>query len=584
MNNEFDNTDPVNHTEPENTNTDKENVPKDSGSGENSSFYHYTYEKGSNVTGTADSGQNSQSTDNTYRQTAGQPYSGAEGQAFQQNNSQSYQQSAGNTYQYSGGPQGNGNGQGYGGYGNYQSYYQQEPPKPEKPKKEKQPHKRGLGYKIAVAACLALVFGVVGGAAFQATNYFGSKITGQDAVTASGKNKIETAKGVDNGASVKDTQGSAAGTEAESKGVNASSGSSDGVAAVAKNSMPSIVAITNKSVKEVQDLFFGTTQREAVSSGSGVIIDQNDSELLIATNNHVVDGAEELSVYFTVDVEDPESSVVQAQVKGTDPDHDLAVVAVNLADIPEDVKEQIKIATLGDSDALEVGQQAIAIGNALGYGQSLTAGYISALDREVTVDDITNSMIQTDAAINFGNSGGALLNIKGELIGINSVKAAASGVEGMGYAIPINTAKPILDELMNRTTRSKVEEEEKGYMGITPQNVSEEAKQVYNMPSGAFVYQVTEGSPAEQVGIHKGDIITKVDGVSVGSATDLLERMKYYKIGETIDVVVATADNGEYIERTVSITLGERPETAASSDEGQQQRQLPDNSGGIFQR
>ena len=289
-------------------------------------------------------------------------------------------------------------------------------------------------------------------------------------------------------------------------------------------------------------------------------------------------------MYFTVDVDDPESSVVQAQVKGTDPDHDLAVVAVNLSDIPADVKEQIKIATLGDSDSLEVGQQAIAIGNALGYGQSLTAGYISALNREVTVDNITNSMIQTDAAINFGNSGGALLNIKGELIGINSVKAAASGVEGMGYAIPINTAKPILDELMNRTTRSKVTEEEKGYMGISPYDVSAEARQVYNMPSGAFVYEVTEGTPAEKAGIHKGDIIIKVDGVNVASASDLLERMKYYKVGETIDVVVATADNGEYIERTVTITLGEKPEAASSSGEGQQQGQLPERSDGIFQR
>lgn len=568
MNNEFDNTDPVNHTEPENTSTERETVPQEQGSSENSSFYHYTYEKGSNATGTGNFGN--------------QPYSSTGSQSYQQNDNQSGQQSSGNTYRYSDGSQGNG--QGYGGYGNYQGYYQQEPPKPKKEKKEKQPHKRGLGRKIAVAACLALVFGVVGGAAFQATNYFGAKITGQDTVTAAGKNKIETAKGIDSGISSKEMQGSASGTEAESKEVNAVSGSSDGVAAVARNSMPSIVAITNKSVKEVQDLFFGTTQREALSSGSGVIIDQNDSELLIATNNHVVDGAEELSVYFTVDVDDPESSVVQAQVKGTDPDHDLAVVAVNLSDIPADVKEQIKIATLGDSDSLEVGQQAIAIGNALGYGQSLTAGYISALNREVTVDNITNSMIQTDAAINFGNSGGALLNIKGELIGINSVKAAASGVEGMGYAIPINTAKPILDELMNRTTRSKVTEEEKGYMGISPYDVSAEARQVYNMPSGAFVYEVTEGTPAEKAGIHKGDIIIKVDGVNVASASDLLERMKYYKVGETIDVVVATADNGEYIERTVTITLGEKPEAASSSGEGQQQGQLPERSDGIFQR
>ena len=212
-----------------------------------------------------------------------------------------------------------------------------------------------------------------------------------------------------------------------------------------------------------------------------------------------------------------------------------------------------------------VGQQVVAIGNALGYGQSVTVGYVSALNREVTVDEITNNLIQTDAAINFGNSGGALLNTAGQLIGINSVKAAASGVEGMGYAIPMSTAQPVLDDLMNRTTRTKVEETEKGYLGVVPRDVSIEAKEVYNMPAGAFIYEVTEDSPAAAAGIKKGDIITKVDGQTISSRAELFSRMDYYTVGETLEVVVATAQDGEYEERTVSVTLGEKPEGATTA-------------------
>lgn len=355
-----------------------------------------------------------------------------------------------------------------------------------------------------------------------------------------------------------------------------STGGTTDIAAVVKNTKPSIVAITNRGVQEVQSLFFGTTQRDTESSGSGVIVAQTDRELLIATNNHVVDGAKSLSVCFTVDVENKEDLIVEAVVKGKDPNHDLAVVAVNLEDISAEVKSKIKVAATGDSDALAEGQQVIAIGNALGYGQSTTVGYVSALDREVTLEStdgttITNNLIQTDAAINFGNSGGALLNTKGELIGINSAKTAATGVEGMGYAIPINTAKPILEELMNRKTRTKVEDDERGYMGIVPQNVTQEARQIYNMPAGAFVYSVTEGSPAEAAGVHKGDIITEFDGLTIVSATDLLERMSYYKIGEEVEVVVQTQQGGEYVERTVTMTLGERPEDVAAPQTPQQE-------------
>ena len=222
---------------------------------------------------------------------------------------------------------------------------------------------------------------------------------------------------------------------------------------------------------------------------------------------------------------------------------------------------------MGDSDALKIGNRVIAIGNALGYGQSLTVGYVSALNREVTIDNVSNNMIQTDAAINFGNSGGALLDMNGNLIGINSAKAADAGVEGMGYAIPINTASPILDELMNRTTREKVSDsEELGFLGVDPRDVSEEARQIYNLPAGAFVYSVVEGSPAEKAGIKKGDIITKLDGITISSRDELFSRMEYYKAGESIDVVVKTAEGGEYVENTISVTLAKKSDFSSSTD------------------
>ncbi|MDO4454142.1 MAG: trypsin-like peptidase domain-containing protein [Eubacteriales bacterium] len=354
------------------------------------------------------------------------------------------------------------------------------------------------------------------------------------------------------------------------------SGQMNDVSAVVEKVMPSVVAITNKSTQEIKDYFYGTRIYEEESSGSGIIISKNETELLIGTNNHVVENATTLNVCFSVETEDPEDAIVSAVVKGTDSQHDLAVIAVNLEDIPEEVLDQIEIAEFGSSEDIAVGEPAVAVGNALGYGQSVTLGIISALDREVTVQDgdnfITNNMIQTDAAINFGNSGGALVNAKGEVIGINSVKTASSGVEGMGYAIPIDTAKPIFEELMNRTTRTIVETEEQGFMGLTPVDVTAEAKQLYNMPSGAFVYDVIKGSAAEEAGIVKGDIITKVDGMAISSKDELLERMQYYKAGETIDVVLQSAQGSEYVERTVSVTLGERPEDETASAEPEENK------------
>ena len=329
-----------------------------------------------------------------------------------------------------------------------------------------------------------------------------------------------------------------------------------GVADIAENAMPMIVAISNKSVQEVRGYFRGQTfQYESESCGSGIIVGENEEELLICTNNHVVEDASELTVSFT------DESSYEAQIKGTDPSNDLAVVAVKLDDIDKDTLNTIKIAQMGDSDELRVGEQVVAIGNALGYGQSVTTGIVSAMDRSITVSDsyenVTyENLIQTDAAINPGNSGGALLNMKGELIGINSAKASSSGVEGMGYAIPITKAQPILETLMTKETRSKVDESEAAYMGISGEGVSSEVTQLYSVPAGVYVSQVAEGSPAEEAGLRKGDIITAFDDVSVTSMEGLRDRLQYYRGGETVEMTIQTAESGAYTEKTISITLG----------------------------
>ena len=256
-----------------------------------------------------------------------------------------------------------------------------------------------------------------------------------------------------------------------------------------------------------------------------------------------------------VNVED----AVSAKIKGTDESNDLAVVAVQKSDIPEDTLSQIKIAQLGNSDDLQVGEQVVAIGNALGYGQSVTSGWISALNRNISTDDGTSSgLIQTDAAINPGNSGGALLNMQGEVIGINSAKYADSAVEGMGYAIPISKAQPILEELMNRQTRDKVESENAAYLGVVTADLSTEAVQMYDMPEGAFVIRVEKNSAAGKAGVQKGDIIVSFDGQTVSGKDDLESKLAYYASGETVDVVVSRADNGEYVQKTISVTLGSK--------------------------
>lgn len=419
--------------------------------------------------------------------------------------------------------------------------------------------------KAGTTIALAVIFGLVAAVVFQAANFAADRFlnTGKSSV------QIKTTDSVDLQETASD----------DSTADKVLSDSENGtVAAVAQASMPSVVAITTVSVQEIPSFFgYSSRQYKSASTGSGIIVGDNDDELLIATNNHVVDGATTLSVCFIGDdmanaetetvnagdngdlnVED----AVSAKIKGTDADNDLAVVAVKKSDIPEDTLNQIKIAQIGSSDDLAVGQQVVAIGNALGYGQSVTSGWISALNRTISTDDGTNStgLIQTDAAINPGNSGGALLNMKGELIGINSAKYADSAVEGMGYAIPISKAKPILEELMNRETREKVDSSKKGYLGVSLASLTTEAIEMYNMPTGAFVRSVEDDSPAQEAGICKGDIIVKFDGQKVSDGDDLLDKLQYYKSGEKIEAVIARATNGEYEENTIELTLGTRPD------------------------
>ena len=419
--------------------------------------------------------------------------------------------------------------------------------------------------KAGATIALAVIFGLVAAVVFQAANFAADRFlnTGKSSV------QIKTTDSVDLQETASD----------DSTADKVLSDSENGtVAAVAQASMPSVVAITTVSVQEIPSFFgYSSHQYKSASTGSGIIVGDNDDELLIATNNHVVDGATTLSVCFIGDdVANAETETVNAgdngdlnvedavsaKIKGTDADNDLAVVAVKKSDVPEDTLNQIKIAQIGSSDDLAVGQQVVAIGNALGYGQSVTSGWISALNRTISTDDGTNStgLIQTDAAINPGNSGGALLNMKGELIGINSAKYADSAVEGMGYAIPISKAKPILEELMNRETREKVDSSKKGYLGVSLANLTTEAIEMYNMPTGAFVRSVEDDSPAQEAGICKGDIIVKFDGQKVSDGDDLLDKLQYYKSGEKIEAVIARATNGEYEENTIELTLGTRPD------------------------
>ena len=455
----------------------------------------------------------------------------------------------------------------------------------------------GQGRKFGTVVATAVVFGLVASAVFQGTNYVGSKLNPQ------GKKSVQ----------VQSTQTISQNKSSDSEeSVSGSTEGTSSVSQVAQNAMPSIVSIVGVSVQEIPQIYqyFGYgQQQETQSSGSGIIVGQNDTELLIATNNHVVSGTNSLTVCFTNqdgsavtgngDVEktsaegesgstnqdgqdssldDVQSGAVSAQIKGTDADNDLAVISVKLEDIPEDVLSEIKVATIGDSDSLQMGEQVVAIGNALGYGQSVTSGYVSALNRQVSSDDTDGTFIQTDAAINPGNSGGALLNMRGELIGINSAKIASDEVEGMGFAIPISKAEPILDEMMNQETRYKVEDEDKAaYIGITCENVTSDVNQMYGIPQGVYVDTVVEGGPAEKAGIKKGDVITKIDGTAIDAYKDLVDRLEYYEAGETVELEVYRAQDGEYNAQKISVTLGAKKDAPSTNSSSNQQQNEKNN-------
>lgn len=412
------------------------------------------------------------------------------------------------------------------------SGYNNEPYYEKKPKK-KMP-------KAVMVIGFALLFGVVSSATFMTSNLIGNKVLGLDS-----GNKAE-----DNSVKVTGTQLS-----------KTSSVITSDVSKVVKDVMPSLVSITNMSIQEVQSFFGGYQQQKTESAGSGIIVSQTDDELLMVTNNHVVEGSQTLTVTFA------DETSLEANIKGTDAKHDLAVISVPLSEIPEETMDAIAVATLGDSTKLKIGEPAIAIGNALGYGQSVTTGVISAVNRvSTTIDESTGAsaedavkLIQTDAAINPGNSGGALLNANGEVIGINSSKLAGAAVEGMGYAIPVSDVSDIIADLMNRETKTKVPEAKRGYLGITGFDVDPQSAERYHMPTGVYVEEVLEHGGAEAAGITKGNIITGVEGVAIDNMEGLQRELEYYAKGDTISVEIQIPENnGEYTAKTVDVTLGGR--------------------------
>ncbi|ROR28148.1 serine protease Do [Mobilisporobacter senegalensis] len=384
-------------------------------------------------------------------------------------------------------------------------------------------------------ASTALVFGLVAGTTFQGFNYASNKLLNQNTSSNSKINESTTLGNTNSSSPVVKT--------------NTNSSQSGEVAQVVENVMPSIVSISITATQNVSDFFGRIYEDQATGSGSGIIIGQNNKEVLIATNNHVVEGADTVTITFVDD------TTAEATVKGTAASSDLAVVSVDLNSLSEETKSNIKIATLGNSDSLKVGEMAIAIGNALGYGQSVTVGYISALEREVSVEDSSMKLLQTDAAINPGNSGGALLNSKGEVIGINSVKYASEEVEGMGYAIPISDAIPIVTQLMNQET---IPESEQAYLGIMGTDITSDVAKSYKMPEGVYVGEVSKNSPAHKAGLTQGSIITELNGRDATSMEKLQEILTSTRAGEKVTLVIKVLENGEYVEKTLDITLGSK--------------------------
>ncbi|CUN34576.1 S1C family serine protease [Anaerostipes amylophilus] len=394
----------------------------------------------------------------------------------------------------------------------------------------KKPKKSGRGKYAAKLVASAVAFGLIAGLVMQGVTYGFSKA------------------GIGNGA----TQLATTKTTSSS-----SSTSSEDLSGVSSNVMPSIVSITGKFETTSQSWFGQTQSSESEGVGSGIIIGKKDGKILIVTNNHVVADAKSLSVGFV------DGKSASATIRGTDSDADLAVVEVNTKDMKASTLKKIAVITLGDSSKLKTGERAIAIGNALGYGQSVTGGYISALNRQVQLTDKTMTLIQTDAAINPGNSGGALLNSKGELIGINTVKYSSEDVEGMGYAIPINTAKPIINKLIKNEATS---ESEQAYLGVSGQTIDSSMASQFDMPSGVYVQQVIKSSPAQKAGISAGDVIVSIDGSSVSTMDGLKEKISNLKAGKKVKIVVKRQNQmGTYEKKTLTVTLGKKSDAPSTS-------------------
>ena len=396
--------------------------------------------------------------------------------------------------------------------------------------------------KWSMLIAMAVVFGLVAGLVMFGVNTAANHIANMGDAPS------------ENGVVTDDTE------DNSTASANISSAGTKTPAQVAQEAMPSVVTISTMSVEEMRNFLGGVAEYKVQGAGTGVIVGENDTELLIATNNHVVEGASTLSVGFI------DNSTASAALKGADPDNDLAVIAVDRSDIAEDTMSQLKIAAVGDSDELELGEQVVAIGNALGYGQSVTVGWVSALNRDITLTDEngvainSTGLIQTDAAINPGNSGGALLNMDGELVGINEAKTGTTptgiSVDNMGFAIPIDKAEDSLKELMSLPTRDKVDASHASALGIEGQSVTSDLTQLYGIPGGVIVASVVENGPADQAGIQKSDIITELDGRSVGNLEQLQNALQYYAAGETVDVVVQRLNGQSFEAQTVSVTLG----------------------------
>ncbi|MDY4970628.1 MAG: trypsin-like peptidase domain-containing protein [Lachnospiraceae bacterium] len=457
--------------------------------------------------------------------------------------------SSGDTASGSGGNGGNG-GSGGSGAHNFDSGKKPEGKKPKK--------KGGLIRKAAAIALSAVLFGGVAGSAMVGVQYAAQKA----GIVVDSETQ---------GASIKIAETSS-GTSSASGSSSSGSTALGDVSDIVDKVLPSVVAITNSQIYENYrnggwSSWFGygygygsgsgsdsSEQQEIeAGSGSGIIIGQNDTELLIVTNYHVIEDADSLTITFIDD------STAKASVKGTDSDNDLAVVAVTLSDLEADTKNAIAIATMDTSDDCKVGQGVIAIGNALGYGQSITVGYISALNREVqTSEGTTKNLLQTDAAINPGNSGGALVNSRGEIIGINSAKYSDTDVEGMGFAIPISAVYDIIDDLMNQTTKVEVNESQRGYLGIECKTVNSAYAEAYNMPEGVYVYSILEGGAASKSDLQARDIITKLNGTKVTTQDDLTQELKYYSVGDTVTLTVSRANGAEYETMEIEVTLAKQ--------------------------